>query len=219
MDNTSNNPTDDTARGRQQEKNGSSGRGIWCSCHKTTTHRDAGYGAQQKQDSANDNIAIVQPSRVGMCKAPDLPDQDNEPGRPHVNFSATQVTQIEKNTWSLGPMPTICSMPPPWPLVERSRPIISLDEEDKPDVTPIHGIANEDGVHTYGKALMASESPRVEQNLHDGHNPVTALVKSEASGNYFDNQSIPQPLQISRCKDFSRRHLTLLEPPSMTTVI
>ena len=82
-------------------------------------HRDADCRAQHKQDNDNANVATVQPSRVGMCSALDLPEQDSEPGPPFIAFSATEVTptaastQVEKGTWSFGPLPTIHPAPRP----------------------------------------------------------------------------------------------------------
>ena len=135
-------------RGRQQKKGG--GGGIWCSYHKTTTQSDADCRAQHKEGNGNANVAAVQPSRVGMCSALDLPEQDNEPERPFLVFSATEVTsktastQTEKDTWPFGPQPTMCPVPRHWPFVERSRPTTSLGEQDKPDGTHIHRRENED---------------------------------------------------------------------------
>ena len=61
-----------------------------------------------------------------------------------------------------------------WSFVERSKPTILLDEQDKPDVTHIHRRAND--VPTHGTALMASESPRVEQKPYHGDNQITVMI-------------------------------------------
>ena len=167
-------------RSRQQRKNGGSGGGIWCSYHKTTAHRDADHRAQHNQDNDNANVSAVQPSRVDVRSALDLSEQDNEPGRPYLSFSATEVTPtaastpIEKGTWPFGPLPTIRTAPHPWPFVERSKPTISLGEQNKPDVTHIHERANNvDDERIHGTALMALKSPRVENKpYHDEHQPV-----------------------------------------------
>ena len=133
-----------------------------------------------------------------MCNALDLPEQGNEPGCLFITFSATQVTpmatstQIEKATWPLGPLPSIHPVNRPWPFVERSKPTISLDKQDKPGVTCVHGRGNEEDVSIYGTALMASEPPDVKQKPQDGDNKITVLVDSGASCNYFDEQRIPQ---------------------------
>ena len=72
---------------------------------KNHTHRHADYHAQHKQDNDNTNVAIVQPSCVGICSAFYLPKLGNEPGHPLIAFSATKVTptaastSIEKGTW------------------------------------------------------------------------------------------------------------------------
>ena len=65
---------------------------------KITTHRDADYRAQHKQNDDNAIVATVQPLRVGTCSALDLPEQDNEPGRPYISFSATEVTSTAAST-------------------------------------------------------------------------------------------------------------------------
>ena len=171
-------------RGRQQKKGG--GGGIWCSYHKTTTHSDADCRAQHKEGNGNVNVAL------------DLPEQDNEPERPFLVCSATEVTsktastQTEKDTWPFGPQPTMCPVPRHWPFVERSRPTTSLGEQDKPDGTHIHRRENEDEVPIYGTALMALESPGVERKPHGCGKQVTVLVDSGASCNYFDDQLIPE---------------------------
>ena len=183
-------------RGRQQKKGG--GGGIWCSYYKTTTHSDADCRVQHKEGNGNVNVAAVQPSRVGMCSALDLPEQDNEPERPSIVFSATEVTskavstQTEKDTWPFGPQPTMCPVPRHWTFVERSRPTTSLGEQDKPDGTHIHRRENEDEVPIYGTARMALESPGVEWKPHGCGKQVTVVVDSGASGNYFDDQLIPE---------------------------
>ena len=127
-----------------------------------------------------------------MCSALDLPEQDNEPGRPYIAFSATKVTptaastQIEKGARPFGPLPINRPAPRSWPFVERSKPTISLGEQDKPDVTHTHERANVDGVSSHGTALITFESPGVEQKPHEDDNQATVLVDSEASGNYVD---------------------------------
>ena len=49
---------------------------------------------------------------------------------------------------------------------------------------------NEDEVPIYGTALMASDSPGVEQKPHDGDNQVTILVDSGASDNYISSEEM-----------------------------
>ena len=61
--------------------------------------------------------ATVQSAPVAMCSALNLPEQDNEPGRPYIAFLATEVkptaalTKKEKGSWPFGPLPTICVAP------------------------------------------------------------------------------------------------------------
>ena len=78
----------------------------------------------------------------------------------------------------IDPLPTIRLAPRPWLFVKRSKPTISLGEQDKPDATHIHVRANEDDVPIYGTALMASESSGVEQKPYGCDNQVTVLVDS-----------------------------------------
>ena len=140
-----------------------------------------------------------------MCSALDLPEQDNEPGRPYIAFLATEVTpkaastQIKKGTWPSGPLPSVRSAPHPWPFVDRFKPIIWLGEQDKPNVTHTY-----ERVNIYGTGLMASESVGVEQKPHDGDKQVTVLVDRGALGNYFDDQRISQ---FSTLQEF--------QPPSL----
>ena len=75
---------------------------------------------------------------------------------------------------------------------------ISVNEQHKPNVTHIHGRANEDDVPLYGTVLMASESPGVEHKPHDGDNQVTALVETGASDNYLYDQLILSPSTVAR---------------------
>ena len=85
-------------RGRQQKKNGGSGGGIWCSHHKTTTHRDGECRSQHIKDKGEANVATAEPSRVGMCSAFDLPEPTSESGFPYNVFSATEVTPMATST-------------------------------------------------------------------------------------------------------------------------
>ena len=93
---------------------------------------------------------------------------------------------------AIGQLPTIRPSSRPWSFVEQSKLTNLLGEEDKPDVTHIYGRANGDGVPIYGAAPLVSETPGVEQKSDDRDNQVTVLVDSRASGNYFDDQLIPQ---------------------------
>ena len=61
---------------------------------------------------------------------------------------------------------------------------MSNGEQDKPDITHIHGRVKETNDCT---ELMASESPGVERKPNDGGKQVPILVDSGALGNYFDD--------------------------------
>ena len=84
---------------------------------------------------------------------------------------------MEKGAWLLGPLPAIRLAPRPWPFVEQRKLTISLGEQDKHDSAHIDRRANEDDVPIYGKTLVASESPGVEQTPHDGDNQGTGLLR------------------------------------------
>ena len=66
---------------------------MWCSYHKTTTHSDADCGAgRRKRGDGNAHIAATGPSRVkGICSTYDLPEEDDQPERSYVSFTATEV--------------------------------------------------------------------------------------------------------------------------------
>jgi len=68
--------------------------------------------------------------------------------------------------------------------------MILLGEQDKRDVTHIHGRASRDVEHIYETALIASTSPRVEGKPYEGGKPITVLVASGSSGNNFVEQFI-----------------------------
>ena len=66
---------------------------MWCSYHKTTTRSDADCLARRrKRADGNAHIAATGPSRVqGICSAYDLPEEDDQPERSYVSFTATEV--------------------------------------------------------------------------------------------------------------------------------
>ena len=79
---------------RQHQRNSGGGRGpVWCSYHKTTTHSDANCRVRRrKRADGNAHIAATGPSRVkGSCSVCDLPEEDDQPERPHISFTATEV--------------------------------------------------------------------------------------------------------------------------------
>ena len=119
-------------------------------------------------------------------------EHDNEPECLYTVFLAIKVTpmasstQIENSTWLLDPLTTMRPAPRPWPFVEQSKLIISLGEQDKSDITHIHGKVHQDDVPIYGTVLMVSEMAGVEQEPYNSDNQVLVLADSEASDNYFD---------------------------------
>ena len=79
---------------RQHKRNCVGGRGpVWCSCRKTTSHSDTDCRAtRRKQADGNAHIAATGPSWIkGICSAFDLPELDDQPERPSICFTATEV--------------------------------------------------------------------------------------------------------------------------------
>ena len=101
-DNISNNPIDNSTRAVGSKRRIKVAEDVFGVRHKTTTHSDVDCRAQHKQGNGNANVATVQPSRVGMCSALDLPEQANEPERPCIVFSATEVTSTAASTQTEG---------------------------------------------------------------------------------------------------------------------
>ena len=114
---------------------------MWCSYHKTTTHNDADYRVLQHIAGGKAYVAAAQTQRVkGICSAYDLPEGDDEPERPYISFTATEVQSKtepataprQKNgTWLFGSLTAVR----PWPFVEREKSAISLGGQDEPDLS------------------------------------------------------------------------------------
>lgn len=75
-----------------------------------------------------------------------------------------------------------------WPTANRlsgavrSRPIIVLDEQDKSDLTHIHGSRSKNTDSIYSLACMVSKYPGIELKPLDGGKQVTLLVDSSGLG-------------------------------------
>ena len=65
---------------------------MWCSYHKTMFHNDADCRVQQHKAGGNAHVAAVRTQRVKrVCSAYDVPEEDDEPERPYISFTATEV--------------------------------------------------------------------------------------------------------------------------------
>ena len=117
-------------------------------------------------------MAAVRTQRVeGVSSAYDLSEEDDEPERPYMSFTAPEVQSKtepataprQKNgTWSFGPLIATAH---PWPFVEREKPEISLREQGKPDLSYMYGGTDSEGEPLYGRAMMASE-PTASTHKH-----------------------------------------------------
>ena len=172
---------------------------MWCSYHKTTTHSDADSCVRRrKRADGNAHIAATGPSRVkGICSAYDLPEEDDQPERPYIPFTTTEVHPTaaigeeqshEADTWPFGSL----SASRPWPFEEQAKPAIYFGGQEKPDVSYMYGGTDGEGEPLYGMAPMESEPAEIEHKPHESSNVVTVLVDSGASGHYFDGLIIPE---------------------------
>ena len=158
---------------RQHQRNSGGGRGpVWCSYHKTTTHSDANCRVRRrKRADGNAHIAATGPSRVkGSCSVCDLPEEDDQPERPHISFTATEVhptaaiapEQSHKaETWPFGSL----SASRPWPFDERAKPAISFVGQEKPDFY-MYGGTDGEGEPRYSTTPMESEPSEIERTPH-----------------------------------------------------
>ena len=79
-------------RGRRQNNGGDGGGRVWCSYQRTTSHNDADCRVQQHKAGGNAHVAAALTQRVkGVCSADDLPEEDDEPERPYISLTATEV--------------------------------------------------------------------------------------------------------------------------------
>ena len=170
---------------------------AWCSYLKTTSHNDADCRIQQHKAGGNPHVAASRTQRVrGICSAHDLPEEDNEPDRPYIFFTATKVQSKtepatapkQKNgTWLFGPL----TAARPRPFMESEKPAISLGGQDEPDLSYMYGGTDGEGGPLYGTPLMASGPAAFKHKTSAGDSIVTVLVDSRASGHYFDDLIIP----------------------------
>ena len=96
-------------------------------------------------------MAAARSQRVkGVCSAYDLAEEDDEPERPYISFTATEVQsktdpatapRQKNDTWPFGPL----TVTRPWPFVEREKPAISLGGQDEPDLSYMYGGTNGKG--------------------------------------------------------------------------
>ena len=79
---------------RQHQRNRGGGRGpVWCSYHQTTSYSDADCRARRrKQADGSAYIDATGSSRIkGICSAFDLPEEDDQPERAFISFTATEL--------------------------------------------------------------------------------------------------------------------------------
>ena len=76
-------------RGRRHNNGGNGGGRVWSSYHKITSHNDADCRVQV---DGNAHVAAARTRRVkGVCRTYDLPEEDDEPERHYISFTATEV--------------------------------------------------------------------------------------------------------------------------------
>ena len=170
---------------------------MWCSYNKTTSHNDADCCVQKHKAGGNADVAAVQTQRVkGVCSAYDLSEEDDEPERLSISFTATEIqiktepptTPRQKNgTWPFGPL----TAARPWPFVEREKLPISLGGQDKPDLSYMYGGIDGEGESLYGTVMMASGPAAFTHKPTAVDDSVSGLVDSGVSDHYFDDLIIP----------------------------
>ena len=127
---------------RQHQRNREGGRGpVWCSCHKTTSNSDADCRARRRRRvDGKAHIAATGPSRInGICSAYDCPEENDQPERPLISFTATEVHPTVaiavEQSHTEEPLPFgSLSASPPWPCEERANPAISLGGQRKTEL-------------------------------------------------------------------------------------
>ena len=183
---------------KQHQRNRGGERGpMWCSYHKTISHSDADCRAKRREQAdGNAHITAPGPSRIkGNCSPHDLPEQDDQPERPYISFTATEVyptaaIAAEQNhseeTWSSSSL----SASRPWLFEERAKPAIFFGIQERSDFSYMNGETDSGGGSLYGMAPMEPEQAENEHKPHEsGH--VAILVDSGASGHYFGDTIIP----------------------------
>ena len=172
------------------------GRPCGRSFYKATPHSDADCRVQQQKAGGNAHAAARTQCVKGVCSAYDLTEEDDEPERPYIFFTATEVQSKTKpataprqknGTWPFGPL----TVARPWAFVEREKPAISLGGQDEPDFSYMYGGADGEVEPLYGTALMVSGPAAFKHKPSAGDNSVTVLVDSGASDHYFDDLIIP----------------------------
>ena len=133
----------------------------------------------------------------GICSAYGLTEENDEPERPYIFFTTTEVQSKtglataprQKNgTWPFGPL----TAARPWPFLEREKPAISLGGQDESDLSYMYGGTDNEDEPLYRTALMASGPAAFKHKPSAGDESVTVLVDSGASDHYFDDPTIPR---------------------------
>ena len=162
---------------------------MWCSYDTTTTHSNAHCPTKRhKRNDGKSHIAAAGSFRVrGTFSAYDLPEEDDQPERPYISVTVTEIhptaartaEQSHKaDTWPF------CSLPAsrPWPFEERAKPTISFGGQEKPDVSYMYGGTVGQCEPLFGMAPMKSEPAEIKRIPRGSGNVVTVLVESGASG-------------------------------------
>ena len=152
---------------------------------------------------------------TGICSAFGLPEEGDQPQRPYISFTATEVHPTaaiaaekihNEETWSFSSL----SASRPLPFEERAKPAISFGVQEKSDFSYTNGGTDGEGGSFYGMA-PEPEPAEIERKPHVSGNVVTVLIDSGASGHYFDDSI------ISDLKHRSQDHTPLSTPRTILT--
>ena len=116
-----------------------------CGVHITIQHPITTPAAVSNKTGGNAHVAAVRTQCVkGVCSAYDLPEDDDEPERPYISFTATNVQRKteaataprQKNdTWPFG----LLTAARPWLFMDDEKLAISFRVKDEPDLSYMNG--------------------------------------------------------------------------------
>ena len=145
---------------------------------------------------ATPTFAATGPSRIkGICSVFDLPEEDNQPERPFISFTTTEVHPTaeiaaeqshKEETWPFSSL----SASRLWPFEECAKPGITFGVQEKSDFYMNEGTDGE-GRSLYGVAPVEPAPAEIECKPHESGNVFSVLVDSGASGHCFDDTIIP----------------------------
>ena len=90
------------------------------------------------------------PRFKSVCSAYDLTEEDDEPERPYISFTVTEVeskaesvtaSRQKNGTWTF----SLLTAARPWQIVEREKPAISLGGQDEQDLSYMYGGTDGEG--------------------------------------------------------------------------